>query len=80
MKKRNGFVSNSSSSSFVIDPTDLNDYQLASIKKIAKLIKQNNSDDFVDENDGCYRLSVEYGGESDVARILDAFNIKYEED
>lgn len=51
MKKRYGFVSNSSSSSFIIEKKDLSDFQIYQIKLFREALKKVGEDCRVEETE-----------------------------
>lgn len=70
MKTRSGFVSNSSSSSFVVAPKDLKDFQLEFVKRVMTL----------DDSDGYYHKEIEYDSCEMFEDILKNLEICYVDD
>lgn len=76
MKQRNGFVSNSSSSSFIINKKDLTTQQIADLKDINEIIK--NLPELDPDNyfyDSCWNI-VENTDNVSGYTTMDNYNIK----
>lgn len=73
MKIRNGFVSNSSSRSFIINKDKLNDFQINLIKDHVNVVKNFMKDIYCEERDKWYIIENEYSIEGNT--IMDNFDM-----
>lgn len=75
MKLRLGFVSNSSSLSFVLDKEGLTEQQITAIRKWCTKARTVNEDHYINETDKHFFGQMSYHNDPSLASIMDKLDI-----